>query len=146
VAVIAIIGSRSIKTGDDLLIAAALEPYRKGDVLISGGARGVDHHAERLAGERGLTVVSLRPQKVRGSFFVEKFINVKTAGLVGDPPVRFATYAQACFDRNWMIAREAKDGVTAIWDGASTGTAHGIACACYLDRKLQIYLVEVLPS
>lgn len=137
--VVAIIGSR--RFGDaTYYIDLALAGFGDGDALISGGARGVDHQAEELAESRGMTVVSLRPVKASSRYFIEKLIDGRSAGLVGDPPVSFDTFREAAFDRNWMIAREARDGVTACWDGRSVGTAFGIACAARLGRPLRIWM------
>lgn len=138
-AVVGIIGSRNF--GDpEPYIEIALAGLGKGDGLVSGGARNVDRKAEEMAAARGMTVVSLRPQKVRGTYFVEHLIDGKPVGLMGDPVQRFDTFNEAAFWRNWLIAREAVDGVTAIWTGDSTGTAHGIACAVRYGRKLRIWM------
>jgi YspA, cpYpsA-related SLOG family len=136
--VIAIIGSRDF---DDptYYIDITLAKYGPGDALISGGARGVDRAAEDAAAKRGMTVVSLRPVKASSRFFIDRVIDGESAGLVGDPPISFPSFRDAAFERNQMIVREAKDGVTALWDGVSTGTAHGIATAAYLRRPLTIW-------
>lgn len=137
--VIAIIGSRAF--GDaGYFIENALLDLGSGDVLISGGARGVDEQAEEAAAKRGLTVISLRPRKASSRFYIEKLIDGRSAGLVGDPAVGFDTFRDAAFDRNWMIAREAKDGVTACWDGKSVGTAFGIACAVRFGRDVHLWM------
>lgn len=142
--VIAIIGSRNFPD-PEIFIDYTLDGLGEGDGLVSGGARGVDTKAEQFAVQRGMTVVSLRPQKVRGGFFVEHLINGRTAGLMGDPAKRFETFAEAAFWRNWLIAREAVDGVTAIWTGDSTGTAHGIACAVRQKRNVTIWMPGDTP-
>lgn len=138
-AVIAIIGSRDFPD-PEYFIDLTIADLGKGDGLVTGGARGVDLLAEAKAAERGMTVVSLRPQKVSGAFYVEQLIDGKSIGLMGDPAERFPTFAQAAFWRNWLIAREAVDGVTAIWTGDSTGTAHGIACAARYRRTVKIWM------
>ena len=135
---VAIIGSRTFPNPEPW-IAAALDGLGEGDVLLSGGAPNVDAKAEEEGARRGMTVISLRPRKTGGGFYVEKMIDGKSAGLVGDPPVRFATFRDAAFDRNWIIVREAEH-VTACWDGQSTGTAHGISCAASLGRVLTVHL------
>jgi hypothetical protein len=139
VTVIAIIGSRRFEDPEPY-IEIALVGLGDGDGLVSGGARNVDQKSEVAAHGRGMTVVSLRPVKAGGAFYIEQFEAGMTRGLVGDPPLRFPTFGAAAFERNWMIASLAVDGVTAIWDGASTGTAHGIACAIRHGRAVKIWM------
>jgi hypothetical protein len=133
-----IIGSRAFPS-PERFIHLALDGLGVGDILMSGGARNVDEKAEFEAAERGLTVISLRPRKASSRFYVERLIDGKSAGLVGDPAVAFATFRDATFDRNWIIAREV-ERLTVCWDGQSTGTAHGIACAVALGRPLVVHL------
>lgn len=54
---IAVIGSRNFD--DYARLESMLEPHLPA-VLVSGGARGADALAERLAGERGLTIDVIR--------------------------------------------------------------------------------------
>jgi hypothetical protein len=138
--VVAVIGSRGFPDPEPY-IEIALRGLGKGDGLVSGGARNVDQKAEKTARDRGLTVVSFRPVKAGGTFFIERFDDGQTRGLIGNPlPLRFPTFGLAAFERNWMIANLAEDGVTALWDGASTGTAHGIACAIRHGRAVKIWM------
>jgi hypothetical protein len=76
-----------------------------GDVLISGGARGVDAAAEAEAHRCGIAVESLRP-------------NDDLHGRRA-PLVRNAEIVTAC------------DLLVGFWDGKSHGTMH----ACSLARK-----------
>lgn len=98
-----IIGSRSITDFD-------LSPYVSDevDLIISGGAAGVDRLAEELADKRGISKLIIRPDYKKYS---------RAAPLI----------------RNRAMV-EAADKVIAVWDGASRGCLFSIRYAKGLGK------------
>lgn len=84
-----------------------------GNVVISGGAEGVDTWAAEFARERGMRVVEIRP-------------NYKKYGR------------KAPLMRNVEIVKAAHD-VVGFWDGESKGTMHAIRKAHELRRPYALF-------
>lgn len=82
-------------------------------VIVSGGARGVDAWAEEFATERGIEVISIKP-------------NWKKYGK------------SAGFKRNKEIVNEADD-VVAFWDGQSRGTLDTVRKAHKAQKPYAIF-------
>lgn len=141
--VLAVIGSRTY--GGAVDVHYAMDAYLFGcERVVSGGARGVDRDAEEYATGRGLGVTSYRPRRMQDSqYVVEKIVDGVNQGAIDNPKTgvawRFATFRDAALKRNWWIVRDATR-VLALWDGDSTGTAHGIAAATRLGRDLRIWM------
>lgn len=103
---IAIIGSRNL---GNINLAQELDKritFKDGDIIISGGARGIDSLAAKYAAEHGLGLIEHLPDYQNNG--------------------RCAT-----FIRNRKIVDSA-DFVIAFWDGASRGTKYTID---YARRK-----------
>jgi hypothetical protein len=108
---LAIIGSRTIESLD-------LDKYikEKPDVVISGGAKGIDTIAWKWAVENHIEVVVHRPNyNVDGRW--------------------------AALRRNDVIVSEA-DKVIAFWNGKSTGTKYVINKAKELNKPLEIVMIK----
>jgi predicted Rossmann fold nucleotide-binding protein DprA/Smf involved in DNA uptake len=108
---VAIVGSREYSNLNRVReFVKALPP---GTVVISGGARGVDHTAATAARIRGLEVVEYLAE--------------------------WEHYGQrAGFMRNADIVAAA-DRVVAFWDGQSRGTQHTIQLATNAGKDVTIY-------
>lgn len=139
--VVAVIGSRKYDGDLDYAIDYALDGASG---LVSGGALNVDRRAEFRAADRGLEVLSYRPKRVDGVFVVERWFNGSPLDVVQHPKRgedwRFSDFPAAAKQRNWWIVTDAKRGVHALWDGKSSGTAHGIAAAARMHRRLRIWM------
>jgi len=84
--------------------------------IVSGGARGIDKYAERLAAEYSLAIEVIKPQ--------------------------WHTYGKSAgFIRNTSIVEKA-DYVLAIWDEKSRGTADSIKKALSAKKPVVIYSLE----
>ena len=107
---IAVIGSRDF---DDYgKLESVLESHLPA-VLVSGGARGADALAERLAGERGLTIDVIRADWQRYG---------RGAGPI----------------RNKQIV-ESADLVIAFWDGKSRGTRSALSHAEQIGVPVEVH-------
>lgn len=98
-----VVGSRSIGEFD-------LSPYiaAEVDTIISGGAGGIDHLAERYADRHRLSKYILRP--------------------------RYDLYGRAApLKRNEEMLVLA-DAVLVIWDGSSKGTQYTLQCAKKMNK------------
>jgi hypothetical protein len=111
---VAFIGSRNF--GDGALVRERVRSLHPGDVVVSGGARGVDTIAETEARRIGLEVSVHRVTS-------EAWATSKLAGK----------------ERNWTLIAES-NRVEAFWDGASNGTAHAISVACRLRRPVRVWM------
>lgn len=98
---VAIVGSR--EWTDFKMIRDYVYTLDEDDIVVSGGARGVDQFVEFYARERGMTVLVFRPDWAQHD---------RQAGLL----------------RNHDIVNEC-DRLVAFWDGVSTGTQHSIRLA-----------------
>lgn len=107
---IALIGSRGIKTNLNLrkYLPSSI------DLLISGGACGIDKLAEKYADRHKIKKAIYKP-------------NYRLFG------------SRAPLVRNYTIISQA-DKVVAIWDGRSSGTAYAIRKAKELNKPLKVYL------
>jgi hypothetical protein len=96
------------------------------EVIVSGGARGVDSTAEREADNLLLPVISFRPFRTGGQYAIERWLirpgDVPERTVL---PERYPTFAAAAFVRNGYIV-ELSELVLAFWDGESKGTADTI--------------------
>lgn len=108
---LAIVGSRSIKKLD-------ISPYITPDVnlIISGGAIGVDTIAEQYADRVRMSKLIIRPQY----------------NLMG---------RRAPLARNEIIVKMC-DKVLAFWDGTSRGTKYTIDYARNLNKEVQVVYVN----
>lgn len=112
---IGIVGSRNFKNLDKVT-AMVRDLLNDDDVVISGGARGVDSTAEKAARERGLEVIIYRPDwKKHG----------KRAGFL----------------RNKKIV-DKSDTIVAFWDGESKGTVLTMDLAEKNNKRLELVLDE----
>ena len=105
-----IVGSRSIKEFD-------LSPHisEETEVILSGGAMGIDRLAEEYADKHRLSKIILRPRyKVYGTF--------------------------APLKRNMELVQLA-DRVLIVWDGRSKGTAFTIKYAQKLGKSTKIIVI-----
>jgi len=113
---VAIVGSR--EWNDYVLFKAYINKFRENiqiDMIISGGARGVDKMAYDYAVESGITFVC-------------------------HPPKPEDAYPAKFFRRNLRIVEQA-ECVIAFPKGKSSGTRHAISLAKKL--KKQLYVIEV---
>jgi predicted Rossmann fold nucleotide-binding protein DprA/Smf involved in DNA uptake len=110
---VAIVGSRDYPDIDQVEMYVA-DRLRPGDVVVSGGARGVDLAAEVAASTCGLDVVVHMPEWDKYG---------KSAG----------------FRRNRIIVEDA-DRVVAFWDGKSKGTKHSIDLAHKLGKPVEVFM------
>lgn len=114
----AIVGSRDFSDKEFVLTILA-EVLKPGDVVVSGGARGVDTWAEEYAKSKGLEVRVFKPDWSGG----------RGAG----------------FKRNTLIVQEA-DEVIAFWDGLSKGTKNTIEKAEATGKLWQVLIKPTPPT
>ncbi len=107
---VAVIGSRGIRNAD-------LSKYipEEAELIISGGAAGIDTLAEEYAFKRGIKTLIFKPNyELYG----------KTAPLI----------------RNKLIVDSA-DLVIALWDGVSRGTQHTVSYAQRQGVPVRLYIL-----
>lgn len=106
-----IVGSRNILTFD-------LSNYipSETDVIISGGAKGIDQIAERYADEHKISKFIMRPQ--------------------------YAKYGKAAPIKRNEAMVELADAVLVVWDGVSKGTKSTITYAQKKDKPLTVILYK----
>jgi hypothetical protein len=109
---IAIIGSPDFPELEQ--VDAFIDTLSLGDVVISGGAPGVDSRAESRARSRGLEVLVLLPSRARD-------------GRV------------AVFKRNHALVAAA-DRVVAFWEGTSRRTGHTVMVAYGAGKPVRVFL------
>lgn len=135
---LAVVGSRDLARLD--LVERYLNEHEGAlDVVVSGGARGVDRTAETWAADHGVPVMSFRPVNLGEgdrSWAVERWMGGQRSVLPG----RYRGFAPAAFVRNGYIV-EAADRVVAFWDGASNGTHHTINRARADGKLLEVVWV-----
>ena len=115
------------------------------DIVISGGARGVDRVAEDTALGADIGVLSFRPMNVdpgdRKPWVIERLaiseLDVQPAYFY---PERYSSFAAAAFVRNTYIV-EASDRLVIFWDGHSHGTKDTLHKA---QQKLGVAGVELI--
>jgi hypothetical protein len=110
---VAIVGSRDYPCMDR--VAAAVRAFNPGDVLVSGGARGVDHEAEMVARARNLTVFIHRVTNEEWNRLGKKAGPLRNERLVAD-----------C------------DRLIAFWDGKSRGTRNAIDHAKKMGKPYRV--------
>jgi hypothetical protein len=140
--VVIIAGSRSFT--DITLVSKAVDAsgWRQGiELLITGGARGIDTLAERYAREQQLPVVVISAD----------WSNIAVPGVVVKRNARGPYNAAAGMQRNEAMAlraieesrsRQCATGLILIWDGTSSGSANMRRTA--LRRRLQLF--EFVPT
>ena len=106
-----IVGSRSICNFD---LSSHIPP--EVDLIISGGANGIDRLAEEYADQHRISKLILRPQYNRFG---------KAAPL----------------KRNESMV-DLSDSVLVIWDGASKGTQHTIHYADKANKSIRVITVD----
>lgn len=126
---IGIIGSRSITSYDRVQAQIRSVIYNVTDdgepvVVVTGGAKGVDTIAERIADEDGYDKIVFRPY----------FQCDDTADY--DP--------RHYHVRNRQIIQNS-DGMIAVWDGESRGTASVIKRAQRMGVPIQVITLRKLP-
>ena len=109
---IAIIGSRNYKRLD-LVEKYVQNNMKYGDLLVSGGAKGVDLASERAADKQNVETKIFLPDWEK---------NGKGAGLI----------------RNTDIVKNS-DKIVAFWDGKSRGTLDSIKKAKKMNKEYEIY-------
>lgn len=102
-----IAGSRSIKQFD---LAQHIPPET--ELIISGGANGIDTLAEQYADAHKISKLILRP--------------------------KYDLYGKAAPIKRNEIMVELADAVLIVWDGVSRGTKHTISCAKKKQKKITI--------
>ena len=106
----AVVGSRSITMRVDAFIPVETE------VIVTGGAKGVDTAAEDYARRKGLPCVVIRPDYARYG---------RRAPLVRDREI---------VDR--------ADMVIILWDGTSNGTAYTLRYAEETGKEVRLYVLS----
>lgn len=106
-----IAGSRSI---EDFDLSGYVPPDT--ELIISGGARGIDHVAEQFAKKQGISSLVLRPQ-------YQKYGK-------GAPLIR----------NEEMVALA--DAVLVVWDGVSRGTKHTLEYAKRAGKKVTVIMLS----
>ena len=106
-----IVGSRSIKTFD-------LSEYVSSDidVIISGGADGIDSVAEKYADEKRLSKIIIRP--------------------------RYDLYGRAAPIKRNEIMVDMADQVLVIWDGVSKGAKYTASYAKKKNKPVNIVMIN----
>ncbi len=107
---LAIVGSRSFDDYD--LLEDTLNSYSKIDLIISGGAKGADHLAEKYAKSKNIELKVFKPNWSK---------HKRGAGQ----------------ERNKLIV-EACDELLAFWDGQSKGTNFTIGYAEKINKCVNI--------
>ena len=106
-----IVGSRSIK---DFNLEEHIPPQV--DLIISGGAEGVDSIAEKYADKHGLSKLILRPE--------------------------YARYGKGAPLKRNEVMVEMADEVLVVWDGVSRGTRYTAEFASKKGRKVNIIKIQ----
>ena len=106
-----IVGSRSIKNFD-------LSDYvtSEVDMIISGGANGVDSLAEEYADKKKLSKIIIRP--------------------------RYDLYGRAAPIKRNEIMVDMSDELLVVWDGVSKGTKYTVDYAKKKNKKVRIVRIE----
>jgi len=144
---VAIVGSRDYDgPGRVRAYVSRLDP---GTVVVSGGARGVDRQAARLARRAGLEVVEWRVfDRQDGWYTAERWVNdvFDTGSFRPDGrPWAFRSFGRAAFHRNGLIVQEA-DLVVAFWDGESKGTKMTIDLADEAGKETVVFNALLNPA
>lgn len=130
-------------------VDAAVEQLDADDVVISGGARGVDRRAEKKAKELYLDIISFRPTNVGGPPNQAWAIERVMIGMDGVEwrqllPERYPSFASCAFVRNGYIV-ELSERMCVFWDGHSRGTKDSLRKAQSAGMKVSL-VVDRLRS
>lgn len=106
-----IVGSRSIQDFDLTKYISA-----ETDLIICGGAQGIDTVAEQYADRHRISKLVLRPN--------------------------YARYGRAAPLRRNLSMVNLSDAVLAVWDGVSKGTHYTIECARQTNKALTVVIVK----
>jgi len=109
---VGVVGSRTFF--DYKLMREVLDQYEI-DLIVSGGAKGADHLAERYAEEEGIEILVINAKWIVDGKYL------KAAGFI----------------RNRDIV-DASDMIIAFWDGKSKGTKHSIDLAQKAGKEVII--------
>lgn len=143
---VAIVGSRDYLRLDRVSQWVAANLDTELDVLVSGGARGVDLAAEAAFRSLGGWVVSYRVfDRGDGWFQVEvhqfdgdRCVDVRAVRNDEGRPLAYRSFGRAAFDRNGYIVEHA-DKVVAFWNGKSRGTRHSINYAEMSGTPFEVF-------
>jgi len=128
---------------DLLQVGAYVTGLDDDDVVVSGGARGVDRTAEAMARDMDMPIVSFRPfntVSTKGpAWAIERVLEWKGDKRAQLLPERYPTFAAAAFVRNGYIV-ELSEKVVIFWDGHSNGTKDTLRKA---QAKLGVAGVEL---
>ncbi len=126
---VAIVGSRGYPDLEEVMAYVSTLPLDT--VVVSGGAWGVDQHAEGTARAQGLTVVSFLPRQLEGHWRIVRFTLFARSS---DSEFLWLSYRdlgsfpEAAHFRNGLIVQDS-DRVEVFWDGHSRGTRNTIRLA-----------------
>jgi predicted Rossmann fold nucleotide-binding protein DprA/Smf involved in DNA uptake len=112
---VAVVGSREYPIMR--MVEAYLMALPDHTIVITGGARGVDREAERVARLRQMMVVVIKPDYLKHG-------------------------PRAPLERNRTIAQTCSRMV-AFWDGKSSGTAHVVSLAKQLGKPVMLIRPEM---
>lgn len=135
------VGSREFPNLD--AVRAAVEQLDADDIVVSGGARGVDRAAEAKALDLYLDVISFRPVNIGGDVRRDQWaIDRVMTGIDGVPhrttlPERYPSFAAAAFVRNGYIV-ELAERLCVFWDGRSRGTKDSLRKAQAAGMKVSL--------
>jgi hypothetical protein len=127
---------------DLLQVGAYVTGLEDDDIVVSGGARGVDRTAEAMARDLDMRMVSFRPLNlVTGTknWAIERVMEWKGDRRSVVLPERYPSFAAAAFVRNGYIV-ELAEKMVVFWDGHSNGTRDTLRKA---QAKLGVNGVEL---
>jgi hypothetical protein len=127
---------------DLLQVGAYVTGLDDDDVVVSGGARGVDRTAEAMARDMDMQIVSFRPFNTgqgHRSWAIERVLEWKGDKRAQLLPERYPSFAAAAFVRNGYIV-ELAEKMVIFWDGHSNGTKDTLRKA---QAKLGVAGVEL---
>lgn len=144
---VAIVGSREYPNLEE--VVQYMGYLKPDDIVVSGGARGVDRMAEDTAKALGLTTIIFEVHSGfggRNDFYIvrkaEAGRNAKDEwypyndATTIDP--QYPTFGAAAYVRNRYIV-EAADEVVAFYDGKSKGTRNTIALAGEAGKLAKVF-------
>lgn len=127
---------------DLLQVGAYVTGLEDEDIVVSGGARGVDRTAEAMARDMDMPIISFRPFNTgvgHRAWAVERVMEWKGDKRAQLLPERYPSFAACAFVRNGFIV-ELSEKVVIFWDGHSNGTRDTLRKA---QAKLGVAGVEL---